>query len=544
MARQLVISLIGDASKLKSTLGDAEKSTQSFGKRLNKIAVAGSLAIGTALAANFKAGFDGLQEGAEAEAALSDALGRSSKAVQSQQSAIKANAEQVQKLTRYTYEDALAVGTAIAKHESLSAVVAKGTASASDLTNLTLDLATVMKSDGATAADLLGKALAKPETASKLLLKAGVALTQGEKDQIKAMVKAGDTAGAQGIILDKLKKKTEGAAEAAGNTLAGKMERAKNAFGEVQESLATMLIPAMEKFAGIATKVTDWANENPGKMKLVIGVLGGLAATVLLVNGAYKAYIAVTKAWTVATTVATTATRLLTIAMLSNPIAVIAVAIVALIAVIVLIATKTTWFQQLWSAAWGAIKSSFLAVFNFIKKSWPLILAVLTGPVGIAVLLITKNFGKIKAAASSVKGAFADAFGALTGIVKSAINGVIGVIRRFGIPGFSIPIPLAPDITFGGAHPFSGIPMLAQGGKALAGMAHIVGEKGPELFVPGKTGTVVPNHMLTSRRGGNAVQEVRVVLDAGNGRDLITQLLREIVRIEGGGSTQAAFGRS
>lgn len=44
----------------------------------------------------------------------------------------------------------------------------------------------------------------------------------------------------------------------------------------------------------------------------------------------------------------------------------------------------------------------------------------------------------------------------------------------------------------------------AGGGTAHAGGAYLVGEQGPELFVPGTTGTVVPNDQISS--GGSVVQ--------------------------------------
>jgi TP901 family phage tail tape measure protein len=46
---------------------------------------------------------------------------------------------------------------------------------------------------------------------------------------------------------------------------------------------------------------------------------------------------------------------------------------------------------------------------------------------------------------------------------------------------------------FGGGTPV--IPALAGGGTATAGRAHLVGERGPELFIPNKTGTIVPGSM-------------------------------------------------
>ena len=50
------------------------------------------------------------------------------------------------------------------------------------------------------------------------------------------------------------------------------------------------------------------------------------------------------------------------------------------------------------------------------------------------------------------------------------------------------------------------IPGLANGGPARAGRPHIVGERGPELFVPNSSGTVVPNHAM----GGGASVTVNV----------------------------------
>ena len=51
---------------------------------------------------------------------------------------------------------------------------------------------------------------------------------------------------------------------------------------------------------------------------------------------------------------------------------------------------------------------------------------------------------------------------------------------------------------------------LANGGSASAGQAYLVGERGPEIFVPNQSGTVVPNHLSASQinllgnRGGGA----------------------------------------
>ena len=50
-----------------------------------------------------------------------------------------------------------------------------------------------------------------------------------------------------------------------------------------------------------------------------------------------------------------------------------------------------------------------------------------------------------------------------------------------------------------------GIPGLAEGGPAKAGKPYIVGEKGPELFVPNTSGTVVPNNAMKNGVATGAV---------------------------------------
>ena len=54
------------------------------------------------------------------------------------------------------------------------------------------------------------------------------------------------------------------------------------------------------------------------------------------------------------------------------------------------------------------------------------------------------------------------------------------------------------------------LPGLATGGPAMANTPYIVGEKGPELFMPGRSGTVIPNDAL----GGGGSTNVVVNVDA------------------------------
>lgn len=62
---------------------------------------------------------------------------------------------------------------------------------------------------------------------------------------------------------------------------------------------------------------------------------------------------------------------------------------------------------------------------------------------------------------------------------------------------------------------------LATGGPAIANQPYIVGEKGPELFVPNNSGTVVPNNMLGG--GGGMVTYNINAVDASSFKQLVAR---------------------
>jgi hypothetical protein len=76
----------------------------------------------------------------------------------------------------------------------------------------------------------------------------------------------------------------------------------------------------------------------------------------------------VTKIMSMAIAAATIAQLAFNVAMTLNPIGLVVVAVAALIAAVVLIATKTTWFQDLWKVAWGWIKKTAMDVWEWLQK--------------------------------------------------------------------------------------------------------------------------------------------------------------------------------
>ena len=93
-----------------------------------------------------------------------------------------------------------------------------------------------------------------------------------------------------------------------------------------------------------------------------------------------------------------------------------------------------------------------------------------------------------------------------------------------------VPITVAPGAP--GAAAFTGggmvnIPGLAVGGPATAGRPYLVGERGPELFVPGSNGNVVPNNAM----GGNTYA-ITVQAGVGDPRAIGQSIVEYVKKFE------------
>ena len=84
---------------------------------------------------------------------------------------------------------------------------------------------------------------------------------------------------------------------------------------------------------------------------------------------------------------------------------------------------------------------------------------------------------------------------------KGILNDISSQLLRLGINTIL-------GSVFGG--PFASLPGFANGGRPPVGRPSIVGERGPELFVPSTAGTIIPNHSL----GGGITNNIVVNVDA------------------------------
>ena len=99
----------------------------------------------------------------------------------------------------------------------------------------------------------VGKALNDPVLGVTALRRVCVQLSKQQEQQVKDFVKVGDVAAAQKIILGELETQFGGVAKAAGETLAGSLDKMRNATGDAAESLGEALGPAIIGVAGFFT---------------------------------------------------------------------------------------------------------------------------------------------------------------------------------------------------------------------------------------------------------------------------------------------------
>ncbi len=110
----------------------------------------------------------------------------------------------------------------------------------------TLDMATAMHMDATQAAEQLGKALNDPATGYSKLQRIGVTFTASQVQTIKAMEKAGNTAGAQKIILQELEKEYGSSAKAAGSTLTGQIQIMQNNVKSAGVQIMGAVLPIVQ----------------------------------------------------------------------------------------------------------------------------------------------------------------------------------------------------------------------------------------------------------------------------------------------------------
>src|SRR5215831_16305130 len=251
-------------------------------------------------------------------------------------------------------------------------------------TKILLDMTTAMTGGNVTQEAMrnqaiqLGKALNDPAKGLTALQRVGVTFTEGQQKQIKAMVKSGDTMGAQKVILRELNREFGGAAAA----MATPSKRLGAALAGIGQNIGTALLPLVSQLAGFLTRsalpvlnrFSAWFTSQGvpaitrfAKQALPV-VIGGVKIFWLGLQTLYRAFQKL-PGWAKIAVLAITGIAVALQLASANPI----IAIVG--AIILLVGVVTKYWPQISRtivAAWQATnRYAFAPLINFFTKTIP-----------------------------------------------------------------------------------------------------------------------------------------------------------------------------
>lgn len=517
-ARVIAVRFIGDASGLTRAANAGGAATSRFSDRTQKMAKVGLVAVGglaVGFASFLKTGLGSLQRieviGAQTEAVLKSTAG----AAGVTRAGIDDLAGSIEAFSGVEAESITEGQNLLLTFTGIKNAAGKGNDVFDQTTQIMADMSVAMGTAPKAAAIGLGKALNDPVKGVTALSKVGVSFTDKQKKMIGSLVDAGDTMGAQKIILAELNKEFGGSAKAMGETLTGRIERTKHAFGTMQESLAANLIPAMEKLTAWGLKISTWASENPGKVKLVVIVVGALAAVIGTVSAAIKV-------WTTVVRIATAVQKVWNAVMRQHPLVKIITVIGLLVAALVVCYKKFETFRFIVNGVIKAVGKAWLTyadAFLWGIEKMLGALGKLPGPLGAPFRKGAEMVSKMRGGIDTLKEKLdalptskrmqlkLDARAANLTLEQFQYN-LDRATSSLGKAGLSGPV----------------IPGRAVGGPVSAGRSYLVGERGPELFTPHGGGHITPNHEL----GGGGPEVLNLTLDLGHGIQQVVAInLRE-----------------
>lgn len=424
MARTISVQILGDSRSLEAALGRAQQKTSKFGHGLavaSKVA-AGAL-IGLGIAA--KVGFDELNQSQKVAKQTEAVIKSTGGAAKVTAGHVNTLAQSLLNLSGVDDETIQSGENILLTFRNIHNEAGRTNDVFDQATKATLDLSVAMGKDMKSSAIVVGKALNDPVKGLTALRRVGVQFTADQEKLIKKLVATGNTAEAQKLILGELNQEFGGSAKAAGQTLSGQLGILREHFADVAASVVQSLMPALQSLLGVLASATDWMKKNQEATKLITFAIAGLAAGIIVVNAAYKA-------WGAITHVVAAAQWLLNAALDANPVVLIIAAIIALGVALVIAYKKSETFRNIVNGAFNAVKSVAGAVIGFIRDHWKLLIALMLGPVGAAIAAIVTHLGTLKGVAKTVLGFVKARFQDVVGPIQSIwrwIQNVIGKVQ-------------------------------------------------------------------------------------------------------------------
>jgi phage-related protein len=251
-SRKLEVEIIGDASSLHRSLGKASDAGDGFGRSLGRIGKYAGLALGGAalggLAVTLRAGVKEFTEATQVAAQTQAVLTSTGKAAHVTAKEVDTLADSIRQKTGVDDEAVASGENLLLTFTNIRNEVGKGNDIFNQATVAMTDMSVALGQDMKSSAIQVGKALNDPIKGITALRRVGVSFTEGQIEQVKAMVKTGHTMDAQKFILKELNKEFGGSAEAVGKTLPGQLRILSGSFSELAGNLVSKAAPALTTF--------------------------------------------------------------------------------------------------------------------------------------------------------------------------------------------------------------------------------------------------------------------------------------------------------
>jgi hypothetical protein len=414
--------------------------------------------------------------------------------------------------------------------------VTKDVESAQNLLNLAVDISAATGKDLGAVTEALSKAYGGNLTALQKL-----------DPSLRDVVKSGASFDEIG---QRLADTFGGAAAKATETAEGRFKNLGIQMGNAQEAIGYLILPIVQTLLPALQFLADLVSNNTTTFAIMGAVVGTVAAAVVAINIAMKAYIATKKA-------ITAAVLIFNAVMAANPIMLVVAAVAALIAIFIVLQQR---FDIVGKAA-RALGRVFEEVKDFILYVWNILLDwfrnlagwlfdafktlfdILTTPYRLAfefifdvatkILQVFKDLpGHIRNLAHVIYGAiiapFVDVVDAMYRFGQRMVEGIVSGIKSIGRKITDTVTSFMPSPTTGTI--LGSILPFADGGLVMGPTLGLIGEAGPEMVIPldqlGRFGGGGSN--ITINVAGSVVQEtdlverIRIGLRQAqrNGRDL------------------------
>lgn len=330
-------------------------------------------------------------------------------------------------------------------------------------TQTVLDMSVALGQDLKSSSIQVGKALNDPIDGISALSRVGVKFTDQQKKMIETMVNAGDTMGAQKVILEELAKEFGGSASAEAQTFGGQIKQINELIGEFNQAVGESLMPLLKDFSvslkPVIESITQWVQEHPQLTSAIILATLAVSGLVFVVTALSVAFLALSA----------TPFGLMILG--------IGIAItLTLIPIIMLLIQH-----------WDDLKEGAITAFNNIGETI-LLFTEATKATFVGWITWAKVWW------NDIKIGFKDMIDGIVGFFEPLFTAIDKVKSSLSSIGDSVKGAVS-TVT-------NKLKGKASGGGVQMGNSYMVGENGPEMFTPASNGSITPNHSLSGVGSG------------------------------------------